>query len=213
MIWQFNEIWPTGGWGSIEYGAPNIPGQVLGGRWKPLHYMLMNSVYTDVTGSCCQRCVVAENCYVKNDGVFPFIGRVEVHAVEFATGATVLAANVSLALAAGAGVTQWFSAGAFPCNTTHAMTLEIFEHLDLVASADVSPVVSTAAHTATDAAESVSAAADAAATSGLVVRCAFSDRILHLRMPLDPTHVCFKRTMRVTNGIPLGSPLLLPFPS
>jgi hypothetical protein len=28
----------------------------------------------------------------------------------------------------------------------------------------------------------------------LVVRCTFSDRILHSRMPLDPTHVCFKRT-------------------
>jgi hypothetical protein len=26
------------------------------------------------------------------------------------------------------------------------------------------------------------------------VRCAFSDRILHSRMPLDPTHVCWKRT-------------------
>jgi hypothetical protein len=26
------------------------------------------------------------------------------------------------------------------------------------------------------------------------VRCAFSDRILHSRMPLDPTHVRFKRT-------------------
>jgi hypothetical protein len=43
------------------------------------------------------------------------------------------------------------------------------------------------------------------------VRCAFSDRNLHSRMPLDPTHVHLKRTyMRVTNGIPLGYPLLLP---
>jgi hypothetical protein len=25
-------------------------------------------------------------------------------------------------------------------------------------------------------------------------RCAFSDRILHSRMPLDPTHVCLKHT-------------------
>ena len=35
LVWQFNEIWPTGGWGSIEYGTP-VAGQVLGGRWKPL---------------------------------------------------------------------------------------------------------------------------------------------------------------------------------
>ena len=35
IVWQFNEIWPTGGWGSIEYGTPR-EGQVIGGRWKPL---------------------------------------------------------------------------------------------------------------------------------------------------------------------------------
>ena len=34
-IWMFNELWPTGGWGSIEYGG-NTTGQVSGGRWKPL---------------------------------------------------------------------------------------------------------------------------------------------------------------------------------
>ena len=30
MIWQLGEIWPTGGWGSLEYGNPNMPGQVCG---------------------------------------------------------------------------------------------------------------------------------------------------------------------------------------
>jgi hypothetical protein len=38
-----------------------------------------------------------------------------------------------------------------------------------------------------------------AAAFGLIafvamVRCAFSDRILHSRMPLDPTHVRWKRS-------------------
>jgi hypothetical protein len=28
MIWQLGEIWPTGGWGSLEYGNPDMPGQV-----------------------------------------------------------------------------------------------------------------------------------------------------------------------------------------
>ena len=37
IVWQFNEIWPTGGWGTIEYGS-KVPGQVLGGRWKPAQY-------------------------------------------------------------------------------------------------------------------------------------------------------------------------------
>lgn len=33
-VWQYNEIWPTGGWGSIEYGCPmqTCPGQVVGGE-------------------------------------------------------------------------------------------------------------------------------------------------------------------------------------
>merc|ERR1711988_1807285 len=43
LVWQLNEIWPTGGWGSIEYGNPNFPGQVIGGRWKPLQYWYRNS--------------------------------------------------------------------------------------------------------------------------------------------------------------------------
>ena len=36
---RYNEIWPTGGWGSIEYGTVGYTkGQVLGGRWKPLQH-------------------------------------------------------------------------------------------------------------------------------------------------------------------------------
>ena len=39
LVWQLNEVWPTGGWGSIEYGTVGFTkGQVRGGRWKPLHY-------------------------------------------------------------------------------------------------------------------------------------------------------------------------------
>jgi hypothetical protein len=43
-----------------------------------------------------------------------------------------------------------------------------------------------------------------------VVRGAYFDRILHSRMPLDPTHAPLDASMRVTNDIPLRSPLLLP---
>ena len=50
-MWQLNEIWPTGGWGSLEYGTP-VKGQVIGGRWKPLHHMMEQSAYTDVTAAC-----------------------------------------------------------------------------------------------------------------------------------------------------------------
>eukprot|EP01043_Picozoa_sp_COSAG02_P108731 COSAG02_NODE_44776_length_363_cov_0.666667_1_plen_31_part_10 len=30
IAWQFNEIWPTGGFGSVEYGNPKFAGQVIG---------------------------------------------------------------------------------------------------------------------------------------------------------------------------------------
>ena len=32
IVWQFNEVWPTGGWGSVEYGNPHFDGggQVIG---------------------------------------------------------------------------------------------------------------------------------------------------------------------------------------
>merc|ERR1719447_923163 len=46
LVWQLNEIWPTGGWGSLEYGTP-VPGQVIGGRWKPIHYLFRRSVLAD----------------------------------------------------------------------------------------------------------------------------------------------------------------------
>lgn len=31
MFWMYNEIWSTGGWGSIEYGG-RTSGQISGGR-------------------------------------------------------------------------------------------------------------------------------------------------------------------------------------
>ena len=63
IVWQFNEIWPTGGWGSIEYGTPGKQGQVIGGRWKPLHYFYESHLYRDVIAVC-----GSKSCYVKNDG-------------------------------------------------------------------------------------------------------------------------------------------------
>ena len=56
LVWQLNEIWPTVGWGSLEYGpAPgegSSPGQLQGGRWKPLHYFYKQSLMTDVMATC-----------------------------------------------------------------------------------------------------------------------------------------------------------------
>ncbi|CAE7551663.1 MANBA [Symbiodinium sp. CCMP2592] len=76
LVWQLNEIWPTGGWGSLEYGTP-VKGQVLGGRWKPLHYLFRRSVFSDIMATC----GLAGQCYVKNDSPRPFQGRCSVVAL------------------------------------------------------------------------------------------------------------------------------------
>merc|ERR1719305_2178020 len=53
IVWQYNEIWPTGGWGSIEYGTVGYTkGQVIGGRWKPLHYWYKSTIFADVMATC-----------------------------------------------------------------------------------------------------------------------------------------------------------------
>jgi hypothetical protein len=107
VIWQLNEIWPTGGWGSIEYGTP-VPGQVPGGRWKPIHYLLRRSLFANVIASC--GAVDPVQCYVKNDAPFPFMGTVNVSLVVFATGKVTTLSSIPVSLDAGAGITQWFCA-------------------------------------------------------------------------------------------------------
>jgi beta-mannosidase len=64
LIWQLNEIWPTGGWGLLEYGPNRYTHQhVVGGRWKPLMYLLYQSLYSDVWVACGQKF----ECILKND--------------------------------------------------------------------------------------------------------------------------------------------------
>jgi hypothetical protein len=49
---------PTYGWGSLEYGSGT--GSVLGGRWKPSHYMLARA-FANVAVACS----AAAECFVK----------------------------------------------------------------------------------------------------------------------------------------------------
>ena len=60
LTWQLGEVWPTYGWGSLEYssGAGSVPG----GRWKPSHYMLARGF-----GNVAAACGADGACYVKND--------------------------------------------------------------------------------------------------------------------------------------------------
>eukprot|EP00055_Hartaetosiga_balthica_P010760 m.47003 g.47003 ORF g.47003 m.47003 type:complete len:1028 (-) comp7303_c0_seq1:128-3211(-) len=105
MIWQLNEIWPTGGWGSLEYGTPGQEGQVIGGRWKPLHYWLRSSVFADVMAACDGNGV----CYVKNDIARAFVGSVSIESVPFSDDSTVVIHTHNVSLAVGAGITEWFN--------------------------------------------------------------------------------------------------------
>jgi len=121
IVWQYNEIWPTGGWGSIEYGTVgHTKGQVIGGRWKPLQYWYKRSIYADVMATC----GAGGSCFVKNDqGGLPFKGTCEVAAVDFATATPASLKKLELDMAPGAGVTQYFNVDISSLNgTTHFLT-------------------------------------------------------------------------------------------
>jgi hypothetical protein len=81
LIWQLNDNWPTGSWGLLEYGScNNEQGQVLGGRWKPLMYLLKRSLFRDVFATCGVGGSSDEEnlgrCFIRNNGNAKFTGRV-----------------------------------------------------------------------------------------------------------------------------------------
>lgn len=49
-------------------------GQVLGGRWRPLQYFFLQSVYADIMATCGKGGL----CYLKNDGSLPAVFHVVV---------------------------------------------------------------------------------------------------------------------------------------
>ena len=119
MLWQLNEIWPTGGWGSTEYGPASgyTAGQIAGGRWKPLQHYFERYLFRAVFAAC----GADGRCYAKNDDAVTAGGYGSVaitrRLLRIADGkvvATFAAANASappgggLALAQGGGVSSWF---------------------------------------------------------------------------------------------------------
>jgi len=109
ITWQINEIWPTGGWGSVEYGSlTHGGGQVIGGRWKPLHHWLAGPVYNSIISTCAA--ADPPQCYVKNDGVAPFIGSVNIGITRYADGKQTMINTAQFALPAGAGAIEWLCA-------------------------------------------------------------------------------------------------------
>ena len=111
IVWQFNEIWPTGGWGSIEYGTVGwTDGQVLGGRWKPLQYWYKSAIFAEVVATCGGDSSTPQ-CYVNNDRIRRFEGSVVVTSIDFASGKETVVKTVQLDMDAGVGVTHRFGLG------------------------------------------------------------------------------------------------------
>jgi len=102
ITWQLGEIWPTGGWGSLEYGTP-VAGQVLGGRWKPLQYLLKATLYPDVTATCGNDSF----CMIRNDAPGPFAGTVDLGIVHFRTGKVTTISSRKVQME-GSSSAQWF---------------------------------------------------------------------------------------------------------
>lgn len=99
--------------GSIEYGSP-VPGQIEGGRWKPLHYTLKSSTFADQMSTCND----AGACIVKNDSPFEFSGKASVRLLNVMSGTSVSLTEHPLSMAPGAGVDEWYcGTGASDTNT------------------------------------------------------------------------------------------------
>jgi hypothetical protein len=111
IVWQLNEIWPTGGWGSLEYGNTALEGQVLGGRWKPLHYWYKALLFADVMATCGARGV----CYVRNDGAGAFDGTVTVTCVSLADGSSAFVVAEPVTLASHVGESRFFTVDTTRC--------------------------------------------------------------------------------------------------
>jgi hypothetical protein len=108
IIWQFNEVWPTGGWGSIEYGSTGFtPGQVEGGRWKPLQYFLRRFLFRDhhVAASYDGR------IFIRSDDAFsPTNATASLSFLHFASGSVSAGPSFPVTLPHGAAASAWFCA-------------------------------------------------------------------------------------------------------
>ena len=101
---------------STADGSVKQPGQIIGGRWKPLHYELARSAFAPQLATC----NTAAACFVTNDAPLPFEGAVTLQLHNIMTGKSAVLSNRTLSLHAGAGVTQWFCASAANRSTVGA---------------------------------------------------------------------------------------------
>lgn len=101
-------------------------GQVIGGRWKPLHYMLESCLFKDVFVACGRE----GQCYVRNDGRDPINASVSLRVVDVGSGHVkpIGAQSVQVNLAAGPSALYWMCAGdgssASPCTNWSVLLQE-----------------------------------------------------------------------------------------
>lgn len=109
LVWQLNEVWPTGGWGSLEYGNTGFtPGQVTGGRWKPLHHMMSQHLFNDQIAVCGND----GRCFVRNDDpINAFTGSLQLSLVHLPSGAATAVSTTPINLAPGLASFQWLCLG------------------------------------------------------------------------------------------------------
>ena len=125
LEWQLNEIWPTGGWGSLEYGSAASPGSLRGGRWKPMHHWFERHLFADVMAACgAPYRSRAFACYVSNARADrPFAGTLALTAVDLASGAETAWAELPVAVAAGPAALAWLTPNATLPNVTSTLLL------------------------------------------------------------------------------------------
>ena len=112
LFWDVNDVWPTTGWGTLEYGTADAsltPGQVVGGRWKPAHHALEMSLFRDVIAAC----GAEGRCFARNDNVFEGVGAtLTTTAVRLADGSPVaVLSSAAVSLPPGGGALQWSCMG------------------------------------------------------------------------------------------------------
>ena len=111
VIWQLNEVWPTGGWGSVEYGVDDssfTSGSVSGGRWKILHHWLETILYRDVIAGCGSD----SRCFIRNDSPRLSVeGTVDFQFIHIASGDSVRVGGTNVSLPIGGGSIAWTCLG------------------------------------------------------------------------------------------------------
>lgn len=113
MTWQLGEVWPTYGWGSLEYSSGE--GSVLGGRWKPSHYVLAKA-YANILAACDD----TGACFVRSDDALAPLAGAEVafSVTRLQDGAVAELSRAPVSLPRGANAIAWLCAGggaAAPC--------------------------------------------------------------------------------------------------